>query len=103
MTMPTGYCTKQRKRVEIKDPRQVTLKNGRQAIQGTCPDRGATVFKITRGSVKLPDELLAAAGVGEGDELDVYVDDDGRVVLERTRVYDSGEDFLESIRARVGK
>jgi hypothetical protein len=31
---------------EIKDPQQVTMKNGRPAIQGTCPDCGTKIFKI---------------------------------------------------------
>jgi hypothetical protein len=37
---------KERKKVEIKDPQQVTMKNGRPAIQGTCPDCGTKIFKI---------------------------------------------------------
>jgi hypothetical protein len=44
--MPQGYCVKERKKVEIKDPVQVTMKNGRPAIQGTCPDCGTKIFKI---------------------------------------------------------
>jgi hypothetical protein len=45
-SMPQGYCVKERKKVEIKDPVQVTMKNGRPAIQGTCPDCGTKIFKI---------------------------------------------------------
>src|ERR1700692_2916254 len=45
-SMPEGYCVKERKKVEIKDPQQVTMKNGRPAIQGTCPDCGTKIFKI---------------------------------------------------------
>jgi hypothetical protein len=45
-SMPDGYCVKERKKVEIKDPQQVTMKNGRPAIQGTCPDCGTKIFKI---------------------------------------------------------
>ena len=44
--MPTGYCVKERKKVEIQNPAQVTMKNGRPAIQGTCPDCGTKIFKI---------------------------------------------------------
>jgi hypothetical protein len=44
--MPEGYCVKERKKVEIKDPVQITMKNGRPAIQGTCPDCGTKIFKI---------------------------------------------------------
>jgi hypothetical protein len=45
-SMPEGYCVKERKKVEIKDPEQVTMKNGRPAIKGTCPDCGTKIFKI---------------------------------------------------------
>ena len=38
--MAQGYCVKEKKKVEIKDPQQVTMKNGRPAIQGFCPDCG---------------------------------------------------------------
>ena len=44
--MPEGYCVKEKKKVEIKDPKQVTMKNGRPAIQGICPDCGTKIFKI---------------------------------------------------------
>ena len=37
---------KERKKVEIKDPQQITMKNGRPAIQGTCPDCGTKIFRI---------------------------------------------------------
>lgn len=44
--MPEGYCVKERKKVEIKEPEQITMKNGRPAIKGTCPDCGTKIFKI---------------------------------------------------------
>jgi Domain of unknown function (DUF5679) len=44
--MAEGYCVKERKKVQIKDPKQVTMKNGRPAIQGVCPDCGTKIFKI---------------------------------------------------------
>jgi hypothetical protein len=44
--MAQGYCVKERKKVEIKDAKQVTMKNGRPAIQGFCPDCGTKIFKI---------------------------------------------------------
>jgi hypothetical protein len=46
LDMPEGYCVKERKKVEIKDAKQVTMKNGRPEIQGTCPDCGTKIFKI---------------------------------------------------------
>ncbi|GBF24206.1 hypothetical protein MnTg01_00544 [archaeon MnTg01] len=44
--MVTGYCVKCRKKVEMKDPEEVTLKNGRPAAKGTCPNCGTKVFRI---------------------------------------------------------
>jgi len=41
-----AYCFKCRAKVEIKDPKSVTLKNGRPAVQGTCPTCGTKVFRI---------------------------------------------------------
>ena len=44
--MATAYCMKCRKKVEIKDAKQITLKNGRPAMQGGCPSCGTKVFRI---------------------------------------------------------
>ena len=44
--MAQGYCVKEKKKVEIKDPQQVKLKNGRDAVQGTGPDCGTKIFKM---------------------------------------------------------
>jgi len=44
--MVQAYCVKDRRMVEIKNPKNVTLKNGRPAIQGVCPNCGTKVFKI---------------------------------------------------------
>jgi DNA-directed RNA polymerase subunit RPC12/RpoP len=41
-----GYCLKCRAKVEIKNPKAVTLKNGRPAMQGVCPKCGSKVFRI---------------------------------------------------------
>ena len=44
--MTTAYCVKCRTKREIKDPEEVTLKNGRPAVKGTCPECGTNVFRI---------------------------------------------------------
>jgi RNase P subunit RPR2 len=44
-----AYCMKCRKKVEVNNPQAVTLKNGRPAIQGTCPSCGTKVFRIGKG------------------------------------------------------
>ena len=47
--MVQAYCMKDRKKVEIKNPKNVTLKNGRPAVQGVCPICGTKVFRIGKG------------------------------------------------------
>ena len=44
--MATAYCMKCRRKVEIRNPRQIILKNGRPAVQGVCPSCGTKVFRI---------------------------------------------------------
>ena len=44
--MVQAYCVKDRKKVEIKNPKNVKLKNGRPAVSGTCPVCGNKVFRI---------------------------------------------------------
>lgn len=44
--MAIAYCMKCRKKVEIKDPKQITLKNNRPAVQGVCAACGTKVFRI---------------------------------------------------------
>ena len=44
--MNQAYCMKCRKKVEMSNPKQVTMKNGRPATQGTCPVCGTKVFRI---------------------------------------------------------
>ncbi|MCH7757143.1 MAG: hypothetical protein IIA19_01500 [Thaumarchaeota archaeon] len=44
--MVTAYCVKCRAKRDIKDPEATTLKNGRPAVKGTCPECGTKVFRI---------------------------------------------------------
>ncbi|MEA3253714.1 MAG: DUF5679 domain-containing protein [Chloroflexota bacterium] len=44
--MTTAYCMKCKKKVEIKNPQQITLKNGRPAVRGVCPSCSTKVFRI---------------------------------------------------------
>jgi hypothetical protein len=41
-----GYCMKCKTKREIKDPKQVTMKNGKKALSGTCEVCGTKMFKI---------------------------------------------------------
>jgi len=39
-------CMKEKKNVEIKDPKEVIMKNGMKAMSGVCPHCGTKVFRI---------------------------------------------------------
>jgi len=44
-----AYCLKCRTKREMRNPQQVTLKNGRPATQGTCPVCGTKMYRIGKG------------------------------------------------------
>lgn len=44
--MVEAYCVKCKQKRDMKDPKQVTMKNGKHATQGTCPVCGTKMFKI---------------------------------------------------------
>jgi hypothetical protein len=44
--MPQAYCVRCKKKVEIKDPQKVRLKNGKPATKGLCPNCSTSVFRI---------------------------------------------------------
>ncbi len=41
-----AYCVKCREKREIKDAKDVTMKNGRNAVEGTCPVCGTKLFRM---------------------------------------------------------
>ena len=41
-----AYCVKCRASREIKNPRALTMKNGKPATQGVCPVCGTKMFRI---------------------------------------------------------
>ncbi len=41
-----GYCVKCKAKKEIKDAKEVTLKNKRKALKGKCPKCGTGMFRI---------------------------------------------------------
>jgi hypothetical protein len=41
-----AYCVKCKAKREVKDPKAVTMKNGKPATSGTCSACGTKVFKI---------------------------------------------------------
>lgn len=44
--MVEGHCMKCKEKREIKNAKQTMMKNGREAIQGTCTKCGTKMFKI---------------------------------------------------------
>ena len=44
-----AYCMKCRAKREIRNPTQVTLKNGRPATRGECPVCGTKLYRIGKG------------------------------------------------------
>ncbi len=42
----TGYCMKCKAKQTMKDPKPVTMKNGRPAKTGKCTVCGTTIFRI---------------------------------------------------------
>tara|TARA_Y100000590_G_C15746093_1_gene1022083 strand:+ start:4932 stop:5120 length:189 start_codon:yes stop_codon:yes gene_type:complete len=45
-----AYCLKCKGPHEIKDPKEITLKNGRAATQGKCGACGSKVFRIGKAT-----------------------------------------------------
>jgi len=45
-----AYCVKCRAKKEMKDPKAVTMKNGKPATQGVCPTCGTKMFRIGKSS-----------------------------------------------------
>ena len=46
MAAKEGYCVKCKAKKEIVDAKDITMKNGRPATQGTCQTCGTKIFKI---------------------------------------------------------
>jgi len=41
-----AYCVKCRVKRDVKNPKNITMKNGKPATQGTCPVCGTKMFRI---------------------------------------------------------
>lgn len=44
--MVSAYCVKCKKKRDMKDPKRVTMKNGRPAMKGKCPVCGSGLYLI---------------------------------------------------------
>jgi NAD-dependent SIR2 family protein deacetylase len=44
--MAEAYCVKCKAKKEMQDGKEVTMKNGRKAMKGKCPDCGTSLFRI---------------------------------------------------------
>jgi Zn finger protein HypA/HybF involved in hydrogenase expression len=56
-----AYCVKCKTKRDMKDEKQVTMKNGRQAISGICTVCGTKMFKIGGGSAVAKAKVKAAS------------------------------------------
>ncbi len=45
-----AYCMKCKAKREMNDPKEITMKNGRPANEGTCPQCGTRMFKIGKAA-----------------------------------------------------
>ena len=50
--MAEAYCVKCKAKKEMAKAEQVTMKNGRPAMQGVCPDCGTKLFRIMAAEKK---------------------------------------------------
>lgn len=46
-----AYCVKCKRKVPVENPQEVTLKNGKKAIKGTCPYCKSPVFVFVKATV----------------------------------------------------
>jgi NAD-dependent SIR2 family protein deacetylase len=44
--MAEAYCVKCKSKKEMKDAKEVEMKNGRKAMKGKCPDCGTGMYRI---------------------------------------------------------
>ena len=44
--MPEAYCVKCKSKREMKDAKEVTMKNKRKALKGKCPECGTGMYRI---------------------------------------------------------
>ena len=45
-----AYCMKCRSKKEMSNPKSITMKNGRPATQGVCPECSTKMFRIGKSS-----------------------------------------------------
>lgn len=83
--MVEAYCLKCRQKREIRDPKQVTLKNGMLATQGVCPICGTKVFRIGKASL-FPEEERPSGEQIRNDEAERLrrLAEAGKVELQQT-------------------
>ena len=43
-----AYCVKCKKKTTMKEAQKVTMKNGRPAMKGKCPDCGTGLYRIMK-------------------------------------------------------
>ncbi len=46
INLVSAYCVKCKAKREMKTPANITMKNGKKAVQGVCPVCGTKLFRI---------------------------------------------------------
>lgn len=46
MSESTAYCVKCKQKRTMQDAKEATMKNGRKAMKGKCPECGTGMFRI---------------------------------------------------------
>lgn len=56
-----AYCLNCRTNRKMRDPHRVTIKGGRPAIQGACPECGTKMYRIDKGTKTQPRKVKDGA------------------------------------------
>ena len=68
MAAVEAYCVKCKEKREMKDPERVTMKNGRPAMQGSCPVCGTKLFRMLGGGASGDETGKTTKADGDGSK-----------------------------------
>jgi predicted nucleic acid-binding Zn-ribbon protein len=63
-----AYCVKEKAQKPMNDPKEVTLKNGKLAVQGVCSSCGTKMMKFISSKKPAGTEAVAEKAVAEKAE-----------------------------------
>lgn len=84
--MAEAYCVKCRKKVEMQNAEQITMKNGKPATRGICPICGTKVFRIGKAAqLDLFVFDIKISSLKPGDIFNIFQADNSQLLLEIAR------------------